>query len=436
VAVGDRDLGGAVDAGGARGARGRLKAFRADVRAAARDFSPAERKLLLPLAAAGFFEQYDTALLTLGATDIAHGLSVSIGTFGIGVAIIRLGALGGVPVLRLADRLGRRTLLLVSLAAFTLVTGSLAAFIVVQTLARVFLATEHNLSSIVVAEEVRPDRRGAALSFLGWIATVGPGLVALLLILVPLTPLGWRIFYVFALIPLAIVAWLRRQLQETEAFRVASAERRIQPTLWPRIAGEHRRDLWLVCAFCAAFGVVQTPFFLFGSDLAKDTYHWHGAFTGIVMASGLATFGGFYLGGRVTDRRGRRYALAAGLSLTSAGTLLVFSHLPVLFVPGWFCAVGGYACLNAVVLAYLAELFPTEVRAGLTAVAVTTQVVAGSVGLGIVAGLGSLIGRSTVMVLLGVAILPALALLRALPETVGRDVVRAPAGDATSAPIM
>ena len=46
------------------------------------------------------------ALLTLAATDISDGLGVSIGAFGVGVAIIRLGALGGVPVLRLADRLG------------------------------------------------------------------------------------------------------------------------------------------------------------------------------------------------------------------------------------------------------------------------------------------------------------------------------------------
>src|SRR5688572_6583843 len=131
----DRDHadGGGADPAGPGGPRGRL---RAELRAATRDFSPSERKLLLPLAAAGFFEQYDIALLTLAATDISDGLGVSIATFGVGVAIIRLGALGGIPFLRLADRWGRRTLLIVSLAAFTVLTGltalawSLAAFVV------------------------------------------------------------------------------------------------------------------------------------------------------------------------------------------------------------------------------------------------------------------------------------------------------------------
>lgn len=384
----------------------------------------------MPLAAAGFFEQYDIALLTLAATDISDGLGVSIATFGIGVAIIRLGSLGGIPFLRLADRWGRRTLLLVSLAAFTLLTGltavawSLAVFVVLQTLARVFLATEHNLASLVIAEEVRPDRRGAALSLMGWIATVGPGAVALLLLVVPLTPLDWRIFYVFALIPLAIVAWLRRQLGETRAFRAAAAEERIQPTLWPKVPASHRPDLRRISLFVAAFGLVQTPFFLFGADLAQDVYDWDGQFSLIVLASGGATLVGFYVGGRLSDRLGRRVALAIGLLLTALGAILVFTEVRLLFVPGWFCAVGAYACLQAVVLAYLAELFPTELRATLTALVISAQVVSGSVGLAVVAGLGEAFDdTSGPMVVLALLLIPCVALLRRLPETAGRDVV-------------
>ena len=421
---------GAVDPPAGR-PRGRLAR---ELRAATRDFTPGERRLVLGLAAAGFFEQYDTALLTLAAPDISDGLGVSVATFGVGVAIIRLGALGGVPVLRFADRIGRRSLLLVSLAAFTLLTGltavawSLAVFVVLQTLARVFLATEHNLAALVIAEEVRADRRGAALSLLGWIATVGPGAVALLILVVPLTPLDWRIFYVFALVPLAIVAWLRRRLRETRAFEVAAAAERLQVSFLPRIGREHRRTLTLITLFVGAAGAIQTPFFLFGSDLAQDTYDWDGLFTIIVLLSGGATLAGFYAGGRASDLLGRRLALAAGLVLSCTGTALVFTEVRVLFAPGWFCSVAAYACLQAVVLAYLAELFPTEVRAGLSSFAITAQVVAGSIGLGLVAALEGTVGRSAVMLGLAAALLPALALLRPLPETAGRDVIGSPIG--------
>jgi MFS family permease len=415
---------------GGRDAAGARRALRD-----AFDFSPDEWQLLLPLVAAGFFEQYDLALLTLAAPVLSDGLGVSIATFGIGVAVVRLGALGGVPVLRLADRAGRRVVLIGSLAAFTVLTGltalawSFAAFVALQTLARVFLATEHNLASLVIAEEVRADRRGAALSVLGWLATTGPALVALLLLVVPLTPLDWRLFYVVALAPLLVVAWLRRRLGETRAFVEAERAERIQPSLWPRVGPEHRGNLWRICVLVAACGAVQTPAFLYAADLAQDQYDWEATFTLVVLASGIATAFGFWLGGRASDLTGRRPALAGGLVLTSLATSLLFTEVPALFAPGWFALVASYACLIAVVLAYLAELFPTELRATLTAFALAGQIVSGSFGLVVTGALDGPLGSSSVLLVAGAVLLPALVLLRRLPETAGADVIRPRAGD-------
>ena len=145
--------------------------------------------MLVPLALTGFFETYDVALLTLGAPVLAHGLELSIGMFGVGVAIIRLATLASIPVLRLADRWGRRTLLFVSLAIFTCATGmtalatGLVVFVAFQMVARVFLATESTLASLVIAEEFRPHRRGAGLSVLGVVSGAGFGAVGGLILL-------------------------------------------------------------------------------------------------------------------------------------------------------------------------------------------------------------------------------------------------------------
>jgi MFS family permease len=161
-------------------------------------FTRHERRVLSPLALTGFFETYDVALLTLAAPVLAHGLGLGIGVFGICVALIRLASLASVPVLRLADRWGRRMLLLVSLGAFTVATGMTAlavgvvAFVVLQMVARIFQATESSLAGLVIAEELRPQRRGAGISVLGIVSGMGFGAVAGLLLLVPLTPLGWR----------------------------------------------------------------------------------------------------------------------------------------------------------------------------------------------------------------------------------------------------
>src|SRR5437764_13825219 len=86
-------------------------------------FTRHERRVLSPLVLTAFFETYDVALLTLAAPVLAHGLGLGIGVFGICVALIRLASLASVPVLRLADRWGRRALLLVSLAVFPIPTG-------------------------------------------------------------------------------------------------------------------------------------------------------------------------------------------------------------------------------------------------------------------------------------------------------------------------
>jgi MFS family permease len=393
------------------------------------DFSRREWSVLGPLAMVGFFEVYDVALLTLAAPVIAKGLGVAIATFGIGVAIIRLATLGSLPLMRLADRWGRRTLLLASLALFTLATGmtavawGLLAFVALQMAARVFLATEAGLANLVVAEELRPDRRGAGLSALGIVSGLGYGAVAGMLILIPLTPLDWRLFYLFALVPLALAAYLRRRLPETRAFLVARSQNRVQTTLWPRVHPSHRRRLWRVIAMVGVFGLVQTSGFFYASELAQTDYGWSALFTGLILASAVFGVLGFWLGGRISDLAGRRPMIALAIVMGAVGTVLVFTQMPALFAPGFFLLAAAGSCFLAASVAYIAELFPTEVRASLTSFVLVCQVAAGSLGLVVLGGLASVVSPYLLMLVLGGCLVAALLALRGLPETARRDLV-------------
>ncbi len=393
------------------------------------DFNRREWSVLAPLATAGFFEVYDVALLTLAAPVIAGGLGVPIALFGIGVALIRLAAFGSLPLLRLADRWGRRTLLIASLALFTVATGatSLAwgfvAFVGLQMIARVFLSTESALSSLVVAEELRPDRRGTGLSALGIISGLGYGAVAGLLLVVPLTPLDWRLFYIVALLPLGVAAYLRRQLPETRAFLTARAENRVQTTLWPRVDPRHRRRLWQVVAIVASFGFVQTSGFFYASELAQTDYGWSGLFTTLILAAAVFGVLGYWLGGRIGDLVGRRPMIALSIVLGGAGTVLVFTQVPALFPPGFFLLAAAGSCFIAASLAYMAELFPTEVRASLCAFVLTCQVAAGSVGLVVLGGLSAVVSPYLLLLILGACLTTAVLALVGLPETACRDLV-------------
>ena len=76
-----------------------------------------------------------------------------------------------------------------------------------------------------------------------------------------------------------------------------------------------------------------------------------------------------------------------------------------------------------VTLAYVAELFPTAVRATLSAVVIACQVAAGSLGLALLGSLTGVVNSSLVMLILGSALLASIVLLRGLPETRGRNLI-------------
>ncbi len=395
-------------------------------------FDPHEWSVLLPLCLVGFFTNYDTGLLALASPVIADGLGVSVATFGIGVAIIRLGALGGVVTLRLADRWGRRPMLLISVLAFTVLTGAtalaagLVVFVVLQVLARVFLSTEETLASVVLTEELRPERRGAGIGMLGIISTAGFGLVALLLLAVDSTPLGWRLFYVVALVPLAVVVYLRRNLAETRAYAVAAAADRVRQPWWPQldpVGARHLRRLLLVLA---TVGMLATTSFFFAAELAQDDYGWKGLFTIVVFAAAPTTLLGYVVGGRMSDHFGRKPILTASVLGFSLGALLVFSGEQLLYVPGFFLLAASDAAVQAVRSAFAGELFPTEVRGTLGAVAGAVIVVAGSVGLLLTGVLASVVDPSVTVLLLALLAALSVLALRTLPETAGADVLSVP----------
>jgi len=396
-------------------------------------FNEHEWRTILPLSFTGFFENYDNVILTLGAPLIYVGLGVSEGTFGIAVAIIKLATLGSLPVLRLADRIGRRRMLIISLVAFTIATGatslagSLLVFVGCQIVARVFLTTEGALASLVVAEEVRPDRRGRALSLMGLMAQAGGGLVAIVVGVFRDNPLGWRLFYVIALAPLAVVAILRRNLHETKAFTAAAEAERIQSTFWPRLEASYRGHVWGAALLFGAIGFMQTPGFFYAAGIAQNDFGWSGSYTILILSSGVFTTTGFIVGGRGSDRFGRRPVLAVGALIQSLGVVLVFTERPLPYIAGFYLMVFGQACITALYLAYVSELVPTEVRATVVSFIVSCNIGGGSLGLFAAAALApSFMTTAQAMWIFAGVSVASLVTLRWLPETVGRDVIAAP----------
>jgi MFS family permease len=187
-------------------------------------FTQRQRRVFLIATTAGFFDQYDRALLTLALKQIQKGLQISENALGNLLTLIRLGYLGSLVVTPLADVFGRRRLLLYTVVAYTLFTGLAAIsptanfFVVCEMLARIFAGAEGTIALVILSEEVDAGVRGWAIGLLSALASVGFGIAALAFAGINIIPYGWRGLYALALIPLVLIIPLRQALPESRRF--------------------------------------------------------------------------------------------------------------------------------------------------------------------------------------------------------------------------
>ncbi len=182
------------------------------------------------VAAASFFDQYDLFLFSLALKQIQAALLIPEEQLGYLGSLVRFGALPAFLVALVADRIGRRRVLLGTIIAYTVLTGATAfapnaeTFVAFQFFARTFAVAELLLAVVVIAEEFDPEVRGWGIGALGAIQACGAGLAALLFALFGSIEGAWRGLYLFGLVPLVLLAWWRRTLPETAHFEARRHE--------------------------------------------------------------------------------------------------------------------------------------------------------------------------------------------------------------------
>ncbi len=388
--------------------------------------SGAEWAAVRPLLLVGYFESYDSSLLSIGASTISVGLGVTASAFAVATSVIRFMGLGSIPVARLADRIGRKRLLVISMVGFTLATGLTAAswglyvFVVFSSAVRVFVGTETAVATVVISEQVDARRRGNALAVLGALSGLGAGTLAFLLPLADASSLGWRVLYIWPLVLMPLVVWLRRSLHETGAFERAEADDRLQRSFWPTIAPEYRPWIVRMAAIQFAYGAVETSALFYASHVATVDYDWIGLYSLVLILGAPFGIVGFLVGGRLSDRWGRRPAIAASLVALAAGVLIIFPFgAPTTFALGYWLIVFANSAIWPAGGAYMAELFATEVRATFQSFLVSFQVLGSSIGLLVVGLVSTRREVDELMVVAAVLVVGAAWLLRRMPETVG-----------------
>ena len=356
-------------------------------------------------------------------TDQAGLSGTELGT---GLAIIRLASIGGLPLTGLADRFGRRRMLLITVVVGLAVTLAAVAspgywwFVAVFALGRPFLSATTALSHVVAAEQTASGQRTRALALVTAGYGLGAGLAAVMHSLAS-TSLGFRGLFALAVVPLVLVPVFARWVTEPDRFAVANAAVNHSVPVLGAVGPRFRRRLLVLVGLSFAVALVTGPANTFVFLYAQNVRHLAGGLTAaMVAAAGMAGLGGLLLGRWLADRIGRRPTGAMGMVGIVLGATFAYSGSSLALVLGYVFGVLAGAVLAPAAGALINELFPTVVRASVAGwwlVAGVLGAVVGLVAFGAIADLGNRFSLAAVLLFLPAA--SAAGLFWCVPETKG-----------------
>ncbi len=393
-------------------------------------FDSTQAQLIGTVAFAGAITAFAAALFGQLSDPVAKTFHASNGELGGALAITRLGALIALVAAGLADRVGRRKILLGSVLGVCIASGlsaiapNFVIFTASQTLVRACVNAALVVGGIAVIEEAPEGARAFAASMLALAAGAGYALSVILLPIADVGPWAWRVAFAVAGLMALLVPVLRRNLEETRRFeRLArrSGERGRVREVFDQAYG---RRLALLAAVGFLSNVFSAPSGQLGNRYLRDDRHFSNSSIALFkgVTNGVPGIIGIVLAGRLAESRGRRPVAIVGLFVGTALTMIFFlGSGPVIWIASTFAIVAG-ASGTLSVGTMDAELFPTEVRGTANALLLVCSVAGSAVGLVLAGQLSDAIGDLGIAIAIcGVApLLAALFLLPRLPESQGR----------------
>jgi len=361
-------------------------------------------------------------------TSIADQAGLSVTELGVGLAVLRLASLGGLPLSGLADRYGRRRILVVTCACglgFTVLAAASPGywwFVVIFALGRPLLSATNAVAQVSAAEETGTAQRAKAVALVAAGYGVGAGLIAVIHGLAKNT-LGFRGLFLLATVPLLAVPLLRRWLVEPGRFTVAAAAATHPVPVLGAVAPPYRGRLVAVASLAFAVAVIAGPANSFVFVYAQNVLKLSGT-TQSLMVVAASVFGlAGLLGGRwLADHVGRRPTAAVAMAAMALTGVLTYSGSRAALLVGYELAVLSASTFAPAAGALANELFPTSVRASVAGWNVAASVVgavAGLVCFGLLAEAGNRFAVGAEATFLPVILSTALFAL--LPETRGRE---------------
>ena len=322
-------------------------------------------------------------------------LLASLATFGVGLAARPLGA---IICGYLGDKLGRRNLMLGTVSVMGLASvlmGLLPTYAQIGVWAPILLVLlriiqgfalggESTGAQLMALEHAHPNKRGKYSGLLGLCSPLSQILAnaVLLLLSSTLSPeafdsFGWRIPFLLSFVLVVVGVYIRLKVEETPAFvelkktkvaQVGSPLRDAVRLHWRTVL----RWMFFFCEPAAIFYLIvvfSLSYITKTLAIPKQTGFL------LLMGANVCAIVGALAGGMLSDRIGRKKALAIGSTATLLilfvyfGILGTKSFWPMLAIMGLF--LGFTQFQSGIQPVWFAEAFPTNVRYSGSALAYT-----------------------------------------------------------------
>lgn len=348
--------------------------------------APSHTRLIIGIGIAWLFDAMDVGMLSFVIAALHKEWQLSTVKMGWIGSVSSIGmAVGAILFGMMADRFGRKAILILTLLVFSIGSGISAfatgygIFLVLRFIIGAGLGGELPVASTLVSESVPVEKRGRSVVLLESFWAAGWLLAAIISYFV--MPLwGWRVA-IFATGLAGLYAfYFREGIHESRAFKKVARPGLIKTltTLWRPPYVRSTLMLWIVW-FMVVFSYYGM-FLWLPSVMVLKGFSLINSF-GYVLIMTLAQLPGYFVAAWLIEKWGRKTVLSLFL-LGTAGSALGFgmaTSLPMLLTAGMllsFFNLGAWGALYA----YSPEQYPTIVRSSGSGMAAGIGRIGGIVG--------------------------------------------------------
>ncbi len=408
--------------------------------------SPAQRRTLFAAALGWMLDAFDAMLYSLVLVYLMRDLGMSKGTAGfLNMLTLLASGIGGVIFGFIADRIGRKRALMLSILTYSICSfaSGLSTTVLMLAVFRFILGLgmggEWNTGATLVAETWPDEWRAKAISLVQSSWAIGYALAALVAGIV-LRFGNWRLVFFVGILPALVTLWVRRRVPESRMW-----EEQKDQKLEPQRAQETPKDdsffllfsppyrkSTIVLLFLNFFGMFGwwglftwiPPYLSLPVEQGGRGFGVMGTATLLIVLNLFGMFPGYASFGWIADHLGRRrsfmlFTFGAAVLVPlyamahSPAAVLVLGTIVAYFGTGFFSGSGIIA----------SEIFPTRVRARALGFTYNGARTLSSIAPFVIGRVGQAKGLSWAFYLCGAAFFLASLMATLLPETKGKSLV-------------